>query len=250
MTFSRVALPSLLVLLGAFSVLAQESAPPAPPAAPAAPDPQAPVAPAPLALEGAAAPSAPPGQSADVEYDLKMKELEGMVSELKEQIFRSKAKLQLLAEQVAGGVGTGAKIVIVHKNTLGPSFLITEASYYLDGQPLWQEVDEAGTKLTEKRDRPVWDGNIVEGPHTLTVRLVVKGNGTGVFQYLAGYKWTLKDSITFTAEPGKVFSLDAVAFEKGNFTTPLEERPNIRFDSNTSHDSRVDQAKKQDEAAP
>jgi hypothetical protein len=95
----------------------------------------------------------------------------------------------------------------------------------------------------------VWDGNIVEGSHTLTVRLVVRGNGTGVFQYLSGFKWTLKDSITFTAEPGKVFSLDVVAFEKGNFTTPMEERPNIRFDSNISRDSRVDEAKKKDEAA-
>ncbi|HEY4220394.1 MAG TPA: dihydrolipoamide acetyltransferase, partial [Myxococcota bacterium] len=158
-----------------------------------------------------------------------MRELEDMVSELKEQIFRSKAKLQLLAEQVAGGIGTGAKIVIVHKNEMGANFLLTEANYYLDGQPLWQEVDEGGSKLTEKKEFPVWDGNIVEGSHTLTVSLVYKGNGTGVFKYLSAYTWRLKDAITFTAEPGKVVTINALGFESGNFTTPLEERPKIRF---------------------
>src|SRR5262249_30557694 len=131
-----------------------------------------------------AAPNMPP-QTADEEYDLKMRELEDMVSELKEQIFRSKAKLQLLAEQVAGGIGTGARIVIVHHNEMGPNFLLTEANYYLDGQPLLQEVDASGTKLTEKKELPVFDGNIVEGSHTLTVNLIYKGNGTGVFRYLS-----------------------------------------------------------------
>jgi hypothetical protein len=227
---------ALLVSLAAGTAFAAD-APAAKPAAPAAPAPGAPGAPA--APSANTAPNTPP-QTADEEYDLKMRELEDSVSELKEQIFRSKAKLQLLAEQVAGGIGTGAKIVIVHKNEMGPNFLLTEASYYLDGQPLWQEIDEGGAKLTEKKDVPVWDGGIVEGSHTLTVNLVYKGNGTGVFKYLSAYTWRLKDAITFTAEPGKVATINAVGFEKGNFTTPLEERPAIRFDVATSKDARAD----------
>ncbi len=240
---------------------AEEAAPPAPatttPAAatPAAATPAAATTPAttpPAAAPGAttttatttdaAAPAtdAQPAQTADEEYDLKMRELEDMVAELKEQIFRSKAKLQLLAEQVSGGIGTGAKIVIVHKNEMGPNFLLVEANYYLDGQPLWQEVDAAGTKLTAKKELPVWDGNIVEGSHTLTVNLVYKGDGTGVFRYLSAYSWKLKDSITFTAEPGKVVTIDAVGFEQGNFTTQLEERPRIRFDTSITNDTRVE----------
>jgi hypothetical protein len=213
-----------------------------PPPPPTAPAPAATAAPAPASTpatpSASTAPAAPP-QTADEEYDLKMRELEDMVSELKEQIFRSKAKLQLLAEQVSGGIGTGAKIVLVHKNQMGPNFLLTEANYYLDGQPLFQEVDAAGTKLTEKKEIPIFDGNLVEGSHTLTVNLVYQGNGTGVFRYLSAYKWKLKDSITFTAEPGKVTTIDAVGFESGNFTTALEERPKIRFDVNTTRDTRT-----------
>jgi hypothetical protein len=161
-----------------------------------------------------------------------MKELEDAVSELKEQIFRSKAKLTLLTEQVQGGTGAGARIVITHKNLMGPNFLLVEVNYFLDGTPLWQEVDDTGTKLTPMKEHPLWDGNIIEGSHTLTVELRYKGNGTGVFQYLSGYTWKLKDALTFTAEAGKLVQVDVVGFEAGNFTTEMSERPKLRFDKN------------------
>jgi hypothetical protein len=166
-----------------------------------------------------------------------MKELEDAVSELKEQIFRSKAKLTLLTEQVQGGTGAGSRIVITHKNLMGPNFLLVEVNYFLDGTPLWQEVDESGVKLTAMKDHPLWDGNIVEGSHTLTVALRYQGNGSGVFQYLSGYTWKLKDALTFTAESGKLVQIDVVGFEAGNFTTEMSERPKVRFDKNIQTDA-------------
>ncbi len=166
-----------------------------------------------------------------------MKQLESSIAELKEQIFRSKAKLTLLTEQVQGGNTTGARLVLAHKNQIGTNFLLVQVDYFLDGSPLWQEVDETGRRLTPKREHLLWDGNIVEGPHTLTVELKYKGNGTGAFQYLAGYQWKLKDAITFTAEPGKVVVIDTVAFEQGNLTTEMTERPRIRFDKQIREDA-------------
>lgn len=237
-TVLATVLAAVLTTALAASSSAAQTPPPPPPAA-ATPPPAAPVG-TPAAPAAAAAPLP---VSADEEYAVKMRELEDMVSELKEQVFRSKAKLQLLAEQVAGGVGTGAKIIVVHKNQMGGNYLLTSANYFLDGQPLLQETDETGAKLTDKRELPVFDGNIVEGSHTLSVQLVYKGNGTGVFRYLEAYKWTLKDSVTFTAEPGKVVTIDAIGFEKGNFTTPVEERPAIRFETNISQESSTEAGK-------
>jgi hypothetical protein len=176
------------------------------------------------------------GQTADEEYALRMRSLEERVSELKEQIFRSKAKLTLLTEQVQGGVGAGARIVLQHKNEMGPNFLLTRVNYFLDNTPLWQEVDDAGTRLSAKKDHPVFDGNVVEGSHTLSVELVYVGNGTGVWQYLSGYKFRLTDTLTFTAEPGKVVTIDVVGFEQGNFTTEMTDRPRVRFDQNVQAD--------------
>jgi hypothetical protein len=219
----------LLTFLVASAVWAQEGAPPPPTPAPVAAD--ASPAPAPAATPAA------PAATADEEYGLRMKQLESNIAELKEQIFRSKAKLTLLTEQVQGGGAAGSRLVLTHKNQMGANFLLVEVDYFLDGSPLWQEVDETGRKLTPKKEHLLWDGNIVEGPHTLTVELKYKGNGTGAFQYLAGYQWKLKDAITFTAEAGKLVVIDAVAFEQGNFTTEMTERPRIRFDKNVKQDA-------------
>ncbi len=231
----RILTASLMTLtvLASTSTLAQETAPPEP----ATPAPAPAETPSPPAAEPPPAPPPPPAVTADEEYRLRMKQLESSVAELKEQIFRSKAKLTLLTEQVQGGSGAGSRIVITHKNQMGGNFLLVEVDYFLDGTPLWQEVDDSGAKLTPKKEYPLWDGNIVEGAHTLTVELKYKGNGTGAFQYLAGYQWKLKDAITFTAEAGKQVTIDVVAFEQGGFTTEMTERPKIRFDKNVAIDT-------------
>lgn len=233
----------LLTVLTASIAWAQEGAPP-PPATTATTAPTASAAPAATTPAPATTPeatttptTAAPAVTADEEYGLRMKQLESNIAELKEQIFRSKAKLTLLTEQVQGGSSSGSRLVLTHKNQMGGNFLLVEVDYFLDGSPLWQEVDETGRKLTPKKEHLLWDGNIVEGPHTLTVELKYKGNGTGAFQYLAGYQWKLKDAITFTAEPGKLVVIDAVAFEQGNFTTEMTERPRIRFEKNVKQDS-------------
>lgn len=233
----------LAAVVVASAAMAEETAPPAAPAPAAEPTtttttttPMPAPMPAPAAATPAAATPAPAPASADREYGLKMKELEDSVAELKEQIFRSKAKLTLLTEQVQGGNSAGARVVVNHKNQMGGNFLLVEVDYFLDGTPLWQELDETGAKLTPMKEHPLWDGNIIEGSHTLSVELKYRGNGTGVFQYLNGFKFDLKDSITFTAEAGKLITIDVVGFEKGNFTTEMTERPAIRFDQNVQVD--------------
>lgn len=238
---SRVlALVCLATLVASPQADAQGAGPP-PAATPSADDattaPEAAEPTAPVATPDAA-PSAEDLQTADEAYTLKSRELEGRINDLKEQIFRSKAKLTLLTEQVTGGLGTGASAVIVHDNAMGGNFLLTEAHYFLDGAPIWQDTDEGGTRLTELKERQLFDGNLVEGSHTLTVQLVYKGNGSGVFSYLSGYTFRLKNALTFDAEPGKVITIRSVGYEKGNFTTELTDRPAVRFDTQVAEEQR------------
>ena len=56
-----------------------------------------------------------------------------------------------------------------------------------------------------------------------------RGNGYGVFRYLNKYRFTVRSSHTFTVDEGKASSIRAVAFEKGNATTPMEKRPALDF---------------------
>lgn len=237
-----VALTCALVIAAPFAARAQEDAPTDAATAPEeeasfteeVPAPAAEAAPVVAPAAGAA-----DLQTADEAYNLKVRELEGRINDLKEQIFRSKAKLTLLTEQVTGGLGTGASAVIVHDNQMGGNFLLTEAHYFLDGAPIWQEADETGIRLSEMKERQLFDGNLVEGSHTLTVQLVYKGNGSGVFSYLSGYTFRLKNALTFDAEPGKVITIRSVGYEKGNFTTELTDRPAVRFDTQVSEDQRA-----------
>src|ERR1700710_2435494 len=55
-------------------------------------------------------------------YAVRLRDLEQRINELKEQIFRSKARLSLLAETVLQGVVAGSQTVIVHENKMSGSY--------------------------------------------------------------------------------------------------------------------------------
>ncbi len=264
----------LLALLGAgssLSALAQEAPATAPPAA-AAPapapataepssaapaaaapagstkvtvsPPEAPSAaskpgPAPAASSQAISPT-PPGpvpQTADEAFNTRVKTLEEEVVDLKEKIFRSKARLLLLQETVLGGdLSTGARAVLFHKNEMGNSFVLESVAYALDGAPIFTKVNEDG-ELDKLEEFEIFNGRIVPGQHQVAVRLVYRGNGYGVFSYLEGYKFKVQSSYTFNAEATKVTTVRIVGFEKGGLTTDLKDRPSVRYDIEVSRDS-------------
>ncbi len=161
-------------------------------------------------------------------YAVRLRDLEQRINELKEQIFRSKARLSLLAETVLQGVVAGAQAVIVHENRMSSSYRLVKAVYALDGARIFSKADEEGT-LGERRDLDIYDGSIVPGEHTLTVNLEYRGNGYGIFSYLKGYRFRVRSNYSFTAPEGKAITIRVVGYEKGGPTAPLEERPAIRY---------------------
>jgi hypothetical protein len=202
---------------GAGPAAAPAGTPPAPPSATGAP-------PAP-ADPGAAA--APAGGGADSgAYSVRLRSLEKNVNELKEQIFRTKARLNLLKETVLGGVIGASRAVIRHKNEMGSSFRLVKAAYALDGVQIAAKSDGS---LPEMQEFDVYNGAIQPGSHTLSVALVYQGNGFGVFSYLKGYKFNVKSSHTFVAGESKSTNITVVGYEKGNITTQLSDKPAIDF---------------------
>jgi hypothetical protein len=176
-------------------------------------------------------------QTADETFNTRVKTLEENVVDLKEKIFRSKARLLLLQETVLGGdLSTGARAVLFHKNEMGASFVLESVAYALDGAPIFTQANEDGS--LEKLDEfEIFNGRIVPGQHQIAVRLVYRGNGYGVFSYLEGYKFKVQSSYTFNAEAGKVSTVRVVGFEKGGLTTDLKDRPAVRYDIEVSQDS-------------
>jgi hypothetical protein len=174
----------------------------------------------------------------DEEFTVRVKTMEEQVNDLKEKIFRTKARLLLLQESVIGGgsVSQGARARLVHRNEMGGSFVLESVAYALDGAPIFTKVDEDG-ELDAKEEIEIFNGRIVPGQHQIAVKLQFRGHGFGIFSYLEGYKFKVQSSYTFDAEPGKVTTVRIVAHEKGGITTDLKDRPAIRYDLERSLDT-------------
>ena len=235
--FSRGATLALGVVVISLAANATAQAETAPAAAPAA------AAPAPAAAAPAAAPSPSGGPPAPADngaapaasggadsgaYTVRLRSLEKNVNELKEQIFRTKARLNLLKETVLGGAIGASRAIIKHKNEMGSSFRLIKAAYALDGVQIYSKSDDTGA-LADMTEFDIYNGAIQPGPHTLSVALTYQGNGFGVFSYLKGYKFNVKSSHTFVAGDSKATNITVVGYEKGNITTQLSDKPAVDF---------------------
>ena len=161
-------------------------------------------------------------------YVVRMRDLAQRIDELKEQIRRSHTRLSLLSDTIlSGGVG-GARAEIKFVNDLSSAFRLTKALFVLDGAVQYNKEDDTGT-LAAQKSIPIFSGSVPPGDHTLQVLLKLQGHGYGVFSYLRGYHFEVKSSHSFTVTEGKTIVLEAIAWEKGGVTTPLEDRPSIRY---------------------
>lgn len=171
------------------------------------------------------------------DFNLKVKTLEEQVNDLKEKIFRTKARLLLLQETVIGGdITSGAKAVLLHRNEMGSSFVLESVAYALDSAPIFTKVDTGGD-LDDKEEFEIFNGRIVPGNHQISVKLTYRGHGGPLFSYLDGYKFKVQSSYTFNAEAGKVTGVKIVGYEKGGMTTDLKDRPAVRYDVEVTRDS-------------
>jgi hypothetical protein len=134
----------------------------------------------------------------------------------------------VLKETVLHGVLAGSRVVIVHRNLMGSQYRLTKVAVSLDGAQIYARTDDSGT-LDQEDELPVLDGNIVPGPHTITVELTYQGQGFGVFSYLNGYTFESRSSHNFTAPENGAVRLLSSGYEKGNLTTEMKDRPSVEW---------------------
>ncbi len=169
-----------------------------------------------------------PGADAPPPYDMKLHELEENVTTLKEKIFRSKERLQVLREQILHNVIAEARAVIVHKNEMGSSFTLEQVLYYLDNEKVYFQDNKDGA-LDKRNEFEIFNGNAVPGNHILAVELVYRGNGT-LFKYIDGYLFKIKSNYTFYAQKGRIARIKVVGYERGGMTADLEQKPYVKYE--------------------
>jgi hypothetical protein len=161
-------------------------------------------------------------------YSVRLRDLQQRIDQLKEQIRRSHTRLSLLSDTILSTGAAGSRANIVFENKLSNLFQVTKALVVLDGAVQYNKSDRSGV-LSDEKSIPIFNGSIPPGDHLLQVLVNLQGNGYGVFSYLRGYRFEVRSSHTFTAIEGKSTRLRIVAYEKGGATTPLEERPAVRY---------------------
>ncbi len=182
---------------------------------------------------GAALPAAPAapvpfedgGTLTGEQYVVRLRDLEQRINELKEEIFRSKARLSLLAESVLGNVVGGSRAQIVHQNEMGNTYRLMSVVYSLDGAPILTRSDEGGN-LADQREFRVYNGQIGAGDHSLGVTLTYLGAG---LPYMKGYQFRVRSTQSFSVPEGKAIQLRVVGYERGGPLEPPENRPAIRY---------------------
>jgi hypothetical protein len=168
-------------------------------------------------------------EDAEISIYRELKTVESQVNDLKEKVFRSKARLLLLEEKVIRGVVSGAKAVIRHVNKLGPAYRLQSITYYFDGNPIFQRTDPTGNGLAKEKELEIFEANVPPGNHTLSVTGVIKGRGTGLFAYLSDYSFNISSSYTFIAEDGTTTRLDAELFKQGGPAGDWVQGPAYEF---------------------
>lgn len=161
-------------------------------------------------------------------YAVRLRDLEQRIDELKEQIRRSHTRLSLLSDTILSGGGAGSRANVRFQNELSSAFKVTRVLVVLDGAVQYNNMDQSGA-LAEQAEIPIVNGSVPPGDHTLQVLVNLQGNGYGVFSYLRGYRFEVRSSHSFTAVEGKTINLQTIVYEKGGVTTPLEDRPAIRY---------------------
>jgi hypothetical protein len=191
-----------------------------------------------------------PQEKVEMSIYRELKTVETRVDDLKEKVFRSKARLLLLEEKVIRGVVSGAKAVVRHVNNLGPAYSLESVTYYFDGNPIYQKTN-VGTKgeLAREKRVEIFEANVPPGDHTLSITGVIEGKGTGLFEYLSDYSFEFSSSYSFLAQDGKTTRLDSILFKKGGALADYVEGPSIEFRLLDSRRNKAKQAKDKDEEA-
>jgi hypothetical protein len=168
-------------------------------------------------------------EQAVASYALQLRDLEQRINQLKQEVFRSKARLAQLAETVIQGTGSGrSKIRLLHTNEMSGTFQLVKLAYFLDRSPVYNQTDDSG-ELGDLEEISVYESIIAPGDHTISVEIEYRGYGHGIFSYLQGYRFRVNSSHTVTIAGGKEVTIQGIGFEQGDPLTAIEERPTIRF---------------------
>jgi hypothetical protein len=152
---------------------------------------------------------------------VRLRDLEQRINELKEEIFRSKARLSLLAESVLQNAVGGSRARSSTRTRWAARTASASLVYSLDGAPILNRTDDNGS-LADQREVPG-----LQRPDRLWrsqpgVNLEYIGAG---LPYMKGYRFRVRSTQSFSVPEGKAIQIRVVGFEKGGPLDAAREPP-------------------------
>lgn len=129
-----------------------------------------------------------------------------------------------------GGKSASVPTRVVFENHMGEGFRLKSLRVALDGAPVYERSrgSDEGEDPFDKKELVVWNGSADGDARVIHTNVVYKGHGYGVFAYISGYEFKVESEHT-SFPKGPAFDVRIVGYEKGGPTTPIEERPALRF---------------------
>ncbi len=171
------------------------------------------------AMAAEAGPVAPPSTSDAASFEVRIRDLEARVEEMKASIQRIGCRMPSMTFGAGG-------LEIVVENQLPGEFSVVRATVVLDGAVAYSLADAHGLPETSV---PAFRGPISYGEHTLEVAFGVEGAGFGVLTYMKSFHLAMTDHLTFSPAEGKNLRLTVTAYDRGGVTAALSERPAFAF---------------------
>ena len=162
-----------------------------------------------------------------VSYDMRVRELEDRVNSFKEEVFRAKARLFLLREQVLQDRIGGSRVELVHVNALRRYFDIERVLYRMNGVPVLLADRSEG--IDQVREQVIYEANVPPGPHVMQVEMLLRGRAWGPFTYMSSYRVVLQDAYPFFVDDGMTVTVTARLQERRGVNLQVQDRPEIRF---------------------
>jgi hypothetical protein len=188
------------------------------------PRPQA-TAPAGAAPTTSSAPSAG-GDGREAAYAVRLRDLQRLLDEAKDEA-RRRATRETLRDSLSA-CAMGARLSLRFERNLSPLLVVTGLHVQVDGVPVYTRDRPSGA-LVGPAGVDLFGGSIPPGGHVVHTVVHLQGSGLGVFSYLRGYRFRLESTYAFTTVAGKTTFIDAAVMERGDVTTPLEQRPAVRY---------------------
>jgi len=129
-------------------------------------------------------------------------------------------------------------LTVQHESQMSQSFRLVALTVIVDGRVvLQQNVD--GEDGDAEIEAPVCALRemVQAGSHEVRVELLYRGRGHGVFSYLSDYRFTVRSEHLVDVPPNAFgVHVKSIGEENGGATTPLEDRPSIRWVDAIEHE--------------